>query len=454
MASANGSGLVSIGKAANRIGVSPQTIRNYVQQGKLRTARVKGGWRRFKISDLENLLGEKNEDSEGAETQKILAYVRSSSHSAAQGFNQGNEDNELGNQKKRVIEFCESNYNCPPLIFSDIGSGLSYTRKGFVRLIREILAGEHNNSILLIHNKERIVRFGYELVEMICNAHGVKLIIIDRDSEVTDSQELAEDLLAIIHVFSSRSYALRAAKRNRKEVTEDVKDRILALRKECSFARTSRIANEQGLRTKDGCAISIQLVRRVCAESMEWTQSPSKTSPLKNDAIKLFLDENISFGADSLRVEKLDLYGAYKEWATKNGHGIETINLFSRLCKKYGLKDIKFWNKESQKSVISFKGILLKGDNSILKRVSLKSPPPPLKQLSNSESNNFILFYKNELKGRFPKGITRTDINLLYKKWLNENNEKPVRMSEIPKLILDLSGSFAVRKGDNMVYML
>ena len=93
-------------------------------------------------------------------------------------------------------------------IISDIGSGINYKRKGLSELLT--LISTNKVDTLYIVYKDRLVRFGYELIEKICKIHDVKIEIINQSELKTDEQEMIDDILNIIHVFTCRMNGKRS----------------------------------------------------------------------------------------------------------------------------------------------------------------------------------------------------------------------------------------------------
>ena len=108
-------------------------------------------------------------------------------------------------------------------IISDIGSGINYKRKG----LQELIKGMANRSIskVVVLYKDRLTRFGFELIEYIAELYGCEIEVIDT-TEKTQQEELVEDLVQIITVFSCKLQGKRAnkAKKMIKELTENDKD--------------------------------------------------------------------------------------------------------------------------------------------------------------------------------------------------------------------------------------
>ena len=105
-------------------------------------------------------------------------------------------------------------------IISDIGSGINYNKKGLNKLLDMVTNSEVDKIVVLY--KDRLIRFGYELIENLCEKYGTAIEIID-NTEKTEDQELVEDLIQIVNVFSCRLQGGRAEKASKmiKELLED-----------------------------------------------------------------------------------------------------------------------------------------------------------------------------------------------------------------------------------------
>lgn len=105
-------------------------------------------------------------------------------------------------------------------IITDIGSGINYNKKGLNQLLCKITLNEVEKIVVLY--KDRLVRFGFELIENLCRLHGTVIEVVD-NTEKTEEQELVEDLVQIITVFSCRLQGKRAnkAKKLIKELVTD-----------------------------------------------------------------------------------------------------------------------------------------------------------------------------------------------------------------------------------------
>lgn len=201
----------SIGEFANRIGKTIQTLRNWDKKDILKPSHVtKGGTRYYSQEQLNHFLGLK---SEKQINKKVIGYCRVSSHK---------QKDDLERQIENVKTYMYAKgYQFE--IITDIGSGINYNKKGLNQLIDMVTNSEVEKIVVLY--KDRLIRFGYELIENFCNKFGTTIEIID-NTEKTEQQELVEDLVQIVTVFSCRLQGKRAnkAKKMIKELIEDDKD--------------------------------------------------------------------------------------------------------------------------------------------------------------------------------------------------------------------------------------
>lgn len=138
--------------------------------------------------------------------KKIVIYTRVSTN---------NQKDDLNNQ----VEFLKNYANSKGLIINeiitDIGSGLNYSRKKWNELITDCI--NQKVQTIIISNKDRFIRFGYDWFERFLLNYGVNIIIVNND-KLSPNEELIQDLISIIHVFSCKIYGLRKYK---KSISED-----------------------------------------------------------------------------------------------------------------------------------------------------------------------------------------------------------------------------------------
>lgn len=198
----------SIGQFSKLIGKTNQTLRNWDKDGTLKPHHVsESGYRYYSQEQLNHFLGLKQEVQLN---KKTIGYCRVSS-------NKQKDDLERQIDNVKTYMYAKG-YSFE--IISDIGSGINYNKKGLNQLIDMITNSEVEKIVILY--KDRLIRFGYELIENICNKYGTTIEIID-NTEKTEEQELVEDMIQIVTVFSARLQGKRAnkAKKMIKELLED-----------------------------------------------------------------------------------------------------------------------------------------------------------------------------------------------------------------------------------------
>ena len=198
----------SIGEFANKIGKTVQTLRNWDKNGSLKPHHItEGGTRYYSQEQLNHFLGIQ---SKIKRNKKTIGYCRVSSHK---------QKDDLERQIENVKTYMYAKGYQFEMI-SDIGSGIHYNKKGLNQLIDMITNSEVDKIVVLY--KDRFIRFGYEWIENLCEKYGTTIEIID-NTEKTEEQELVEDFIQIVPVFSCRLQGKRAnkAKKMIKELIED-----------------------------------------------------------------------------------------------------------------------------------------------------------------------------------------------------------------------------------------
>ncbi len=191
---------LTITEAAKIKGVSASTLRRWEAEGKLIPERTANGHRRY---DLAHLLGLKRE---GALT---VAYARVSSH---------NQKDDLDRQKQVLELFCASQ-GWQFQIIDDVGSGVNYSKRGLQHLIRAI--ADNQVERLVLTHKDRLLRFGSELIFNLCEHFGTEVVIINQTENTSCDEDLAKDIREIITVVSARLDGSRNPKNKR--VVEELK---------------------------------------------------------------------------------------------------------------------------------------------------------------------------------------------------------------------------------------
>jgi len=194
---------LSIGKAAALLGVSISTLRRWETEGYFNPSyRTAGGHRRYALAQLEAKFERVVSDPIQA---KPVAYARVSSH---------DQKKDLETQKLKLEAFCQSRFESFEIL-TDLGSGLNYRKPGLKKLLRLIF--QRQVSHLILNHKDRLLRFGADLVFDLCRHFGVEVIVLESRPDRSFEMELAADVIELMTVFSSRLYG-RRSHQNRKRL--------------------------------------------------------------------------------------------------------------------------------------------------------------------------------------------------------------------------------------------
>ena len=168
--------------ACEHFGIHANTLRKWADDGKISHIRSPSGQRLYDVSSV----GKK------VDNRTKICYARVSSASQKEDL-------------ERQVLFLKQKYPDYEVV-TDVGSGLNFKRKGFRRVLESVLS--NSVSEIVVAHRDRLCRFGFELVQWICDKSDTKLVVLEQTS-LSPTEELTKDLLSIIHVFSCRLYGLR-----------------------------------------------------------------------------------------------------------------------------------------------------------------------------------------------------------------------------------------------------
>ncbi len=171
--------------------ISRVTLWKYVKSGKIRVKQEPNGYYIYNDSDVYSLAG--IEDG-----RLNVVYARVSTQKQKQ---------DLQNQIENCISFINVKGISVDSIYSDIKSGMSFDRKGFMELLNAVMA--FKIKVVYISYKDRLARLSYELVEKLFSDYGTKIVIINQCESISLEQELFEDIMQTIHSFSMKMYSKR-----------------------------------------------------------------------------------------------------------------------------------------------------------------------------------------------------------------------------------------------------
>jgi predicted site-specific integrase-resolvase len=188
----------SIGEVSLILGISTKTLRRWDKLNKfIPESRTFGKHRRYSIHQIKKYINPEYKET----NQKNVIYSRVSSH--------GQKD-DLIRQEKSLMKYCKKNKIENVLSIKDLGSGINFKKKGLKKLINMIINSEIDTIFLTY--KDRLLRFGSELIFSICEEFNTKVVIINQEKVVSFEETFSKDLIEIVTVYSSKLYGRRSHK--------------------------------------------------------------------------------------------------------------------------------------------------------------------------------------------------------------------------------------------------
>jgi len=192
--------MLPIRHAAERLGVSTKTLRRWEMSGRLIPQRLPAGARRYSEAQLDAFMG----------LVPVPTVVRAAVYARVSSSKQKTDGN-LGRQRDRLISDVAGRGWDLVMVVEEVASGVNENRRGLARLLEAAGAGRFE--VLVIEYRDRLASFGYSYLESAFQASGARVEIVEAEAGTKEpTQELIDDLLAIVMVFAARLYGRRAAK--------------------------------------------------------------------------------------------------------------------------------------------------------------------------------------------------------------------------------------------------
>ena len=190
---------------AELLGMSVKTLQRWDRDGILKANRTPTDRRYYTYDQYLQFKGIQTEN----DIRDTVIYARVSTR---------NQKDDLQNQVEFLKQFCNAKGIIVNQCVEDFGSGLNYNRKKWNKLLDEVMANKIKT--IVISNKDRFIRFGYDWFEKFCEKFNTKIIIVNNET-LSSNEELVQDIISILHVFSCRLYGLRKYK-NQIKVDEEI----------------------------------------------------------------------------------------------------------------------------------------------------------------------------------------------------------------------------------------
>ena len=176
-------------EAKSILRVTPQTLRDWASKNKIRSTRTPSGQRLYHKQDVYDIAGIPIDTKK----KKKIIYCRVSSKKQMDDF-------------ERQKDFLQSKFPSHIMV-TDVGSGINWKRKGLKTLLEQSMSGDIEE--IVVAHRDRLCRFAFELLDFIFSINKTRLLVLDEEHHKSTDEELAEDLLSIIHVYSCRNMGRR-----------------------------------------------------------------------------------------------------------------------------------------------------------------------------------------------------------------------------------------------------
>ena len=198
--------LISINKVSKMLGVSTKTIRRWEKDKKINVFYTPNGHRRY---EEDYILNNFINNIKNVDDRINIIYCRVSTN---------NQKVNLDNQINELKSFCVSNGIIVDDVLYDIASGLNYNRNNFLKLIDMILQKKINK--IIISYPDRLTRFSFKFFEWLFIKYDVELVVTNK-TEISQEQEMTEDLISIIQHYASKLYGKRSYKKKLIQLIEN-----------------------------------------------------------------------------------------------------------------------------------------------------------------------------------------------------------------------------------------
>jgi len=191
---------------AEMVGVTVKTLQRWDREGILIAGRTPTDRRFYTDYQYLQVMQGRNGDTDNEDQRRTVIYARVSTK---------NQADDLKNQVRFLREFCNARGMIVDEYIEDYGSGLNYNRKKWNHLLDQVM--EREIKVIVVSHKDRFIRFGFDWFEKFCEKFGTKILAVNNE-DLSPQEELVQDIVSILHVFSCRLYGLR---KYEKKIRED-----------------------------------------------------------------------------------------------------------------------------------------------------------------------------------------------------------------------------------------
>lgn len=344
-ANSHSTSLLKVGEVAERLGCSVQSVRNWVEDGSLKSIRSPGGHRLIPESSVREFLGY-DEVSDIVEAGIPICLCGRVS-TPRQASRKATGESDLDRQTAKLRDWVTANHPTARVTeYIAVRSGLNFSDKTFVRMLEDILNGKFRGGFLVCSHRDRVCRLSGDFLTLICRKGECELVEVDEESERSFAESIADELLSLTHVFSCRHYARRSAEANTKHCSDEAIRRMVELRqKNMGIEEIVRTLNVEGFRMGKGTEQDSwdEPITEWCV--LRWLDSNGVEKGIttllgyenkEGDLLDAFINENIEkTGEKSDRLTGVEIRECYARWCEERNLVPEEKSIFgAKLVKK------------------------------------------------------------------------------------------------------------------------
>lgn len=329
LATGNGS-LLKMNEIAARFNLHPNTIRKATNLGRLTCYTMPSGHRRFAESDVLAWLGvaasgQQQEEHISTKTPIfICCRVSTDKQNALRG--PASTESDLDRQLRRCEEYVDKRWggeNVAITRFVGVGSGLNFSRVQLLKMIEAILAGQCKGGFVVATYKDRVARFGVEMIDTICRYGQCQLVFTEAEPAKEVYETIAEDVLGILTHYTAKASGLKTRKALKVVVPGDVLQDCWKWKQQGLSYRAIELRLRKEGRNKDieNRPITYHVVRNCIMQHYESLKTLSDDGILDqtSNSFSVFYHQRIKQGDPSLRLPKAKLVEAYGAWCQLQG---------------------------------------------------------------------------------------------------------------------------------------
>jgi len=323
--SATAGPLLKMRDVCKRFNLHPNTVRKAADSQTLSAFILPSGHRRFSIEAIERWLNvavetgnDNGANASGTIPVALVARVSSSKQAAARGES---TESDLDRQCRRLREYAATRWGkgCKTTEYVSVGSGLNFSRPELLKLISDILAGKYANGFIVATYKDRVARFGIEMIETICRVGNCQLVFTEAEPTKEVYETIAEDVLGIITHFTAKASGMKARKALKVIIPPDVLQDCYNWKREGYTNKQieARLKREGRGKDEKGRPISHQIIQKTLAENLTMMQALGANDTIDPHSFATFYKQCVKAGDDSARLVKVDMMEAYRLWADR-----------------------------------------------------------------------------------------------------------------------------------------